>query len=324
MNKHELADFLRGRRAALQPADVGIPERAGRPRRTPGLRREDVAWIAGVSINYYERLEQARGPRPSPQVLAALGDALRLSAPERAHLAVLAGHAPTASAGLPDVVPQGIAQLLDRMAPIAALVINAKHDILAWNAIAAELITDFAQLAAEDRNVLRLSLRGGLCDSPRPDEFATQAASDLRQVAARYPGDTEITRLINELTSGNADFAAGWRRHDVRAPKPMVKRVKHAEFGVLELDCQTLHIPGEEQRLVTYSAEPGTPAHEALERIWLGITMSRRAADHSSISAWVSSPLQSAAAPADTSASQVSNSPSEESSMRSSNRTSLP
>ncbi|CAM06219.1 helix-turn-helix protein [Saccharopolyspora erythraea NRRL 2338] len=269
MDRHELAQFLRNRRESLRPAEVGLPAGTGR-RRTPGLRREEVAWRAGVSANYYERLEQARAPRPSPQVVAALARALRLGDDESAHLARLAGQTPPSRERPAAEVPEGVRMLLDRVGAVPAYVLNARHDVLAWNAMAAELITDFAALPAAEQNLLRLSVRFGeqWCRGSG-DGFLRQAAADLRQAAVRYPSDTGIAELVRDCSAVSAEFAASWHAHDVRGPQTLRKRINHPELGALDLDCQTLHVPGTDQRLVTFSAEPGSVDHDKLLRLQL-------------------------------------------------------
>lgn len=263
MNKRELADFLRRRREARRPGDVGLPHGAGR-RRTPGLRREEVAWLAGVSTNYYERLEQARAPRPSAQVLAALGTALKLSEAESEHLARLAGQAPPVPEAA-EPVPPGVLQLLDRLGPVPAYVVDERHDIVAWNAVAASLITDFAQLPREERNALRLSMRG-VCSAPNGENhFARQAAAELRLAVARHPDDPALAALTREYAEFSTEFADSWRDHEVRPRPTLRKRIDHPHLGPLDLDCQTLQVPGQKHRLILLTAEPGTPTHNALE-----------------------------------------------------------
>ncbi|WP_043632297.1 helix-turn-helix transcriptional regulator [Nonomuraea candida] len=272
MSKRELGDFLRRRREALRPEQVhGVHPPGRRARRTPGLRREEVAALAGVSTSYYERMEQARGPRPSPEVLAALATALRLTGAEREHLARLAGQVPAApeAAGAP--VPEEVRRLPHRLGPVPAYVVDAREDIVAWNDAAAALITDFARLPAGERNTLRLSLRlrGTLCSAPAGAEgaFDRQAAAALRTTSARHPGDRALGELVNELAAHSPDFAAGWRSHDVRPRPALRKRLRHPELGELDLERQTLLLPGTDLRLVMYTADPGSPSAAALARL---------------------------------------------------------
>ena len=271
MNQRDLADFLRHRREALSPGEAGLAS-GGRRRRTPGLRREEVAWLAGISADYYERLEQARASRPSPQVLTSLGRALGLSEAERLHLARLAGQAPTAFGG-PDEegVPEGVLLLLGRLGSLPAYVLDARYDIVAWNGMAEALFPDFPSLPPGRRNVLRMLMdpEDTACGTPvgEGQEPIRQAAADLREAAARYPSDPELHRLIDDLNVQDPDFAANWSRHDVRAPTTLRKLVEHAEHGTLDLDCQTLRVPGHDYRIVLYTAEPGSPDGDKLDRI---------------------------------------------------------
>ncbi|GAB3720170.1 helix-turn-helix transcriptional regulator [Nocardiopsis oceani] len=274
MDKRELGGFLRARREALRPADVGLPELAGgRARRTPGLRREEVADLAGVSVNYYERLEQARAPRPSPQVIDTIGRALELSEVERAHLSRLAGHAPPARSGPTEQVPPGVLTLLDRLGPVAAYACDARHDILAWNDLAASLVTDFGALPPAERNVLRLAMSQGgrVCSEPQESAggFEAQAAAQSREALTRRPDDSALRQLVGEFAERTPGFAAEWRRHDVRPHATLRKRVDHEELGVLDLDCQTLTVPGTDLRMTMLSAEPGTLTHDKLTRLQL-------------------------------------------------------
>jgi transcriptional regulator with XRE-family HTH domain len=274
VSKGELADFLRRRREALRPDQVPVtathpPGR--RARRTPGLRREEVAALAGVSVSYYERLEQARGPRPSPAVLAALGTALQLTATEREHLARLAGQVPPGTDADRGRAPVGGQRLLDRLGSIPAYLVDERQDIVAWNDAAAVLITDFGLLPAEERNAVRLSMRLGaaLCSAPAGAEgaFARQFAAQLRAASVRYPADRVVGELVNEFAAHSPDFAAGWRDHNVQPISTLRKHLHHPELGEMDLDCQTLLLPGTDLQLVMYTAEPGSPSAAALARL---------------------------------------------------------
>ncbi|QVQ51281.1 helix-turn-helix domain-containing protein [Spiractinospora alimapuensis] len=278
MDKRELGGFLRARRESLRPADVGLPELAGRrARRTPGLRREEVADLAGVSVDYYERLEQARARSPSPQVIDAIGRTLRLSEVERSHLSRLAGHALPVRPGPAEQVPRDVLTLLDRLGPVAAYICDARHDILAWNDLAEAVITDFGALPAAERNVLRLAMSLGetLCAAP-PEAaggFEEQAAAQSREALTRRPHDSALRQLVGDFAERSPGFAAQWRRHDVRPRASLRKRVTHSELGMLDLDCQTLAVPGTDLRVVMLSAQPGTLDHDKLTRLQLRLTL---------------------------------------------------
>jgi transcriptional regulator with XRE-family HTH domain len=271
INRDELATFLRNRRARLRPPAVGLPEGPGR--RTPGLRRQEVAQLAGMSIDYYIRLEQARGPRPSKQVLGALGRALLLDADERAYLFHLAGELPLTSRGPQREVPEAIHTLLAGLTDTPAYVMDAKYDVLAWNRLATHFIGDLADVPAHERNVIRWSFvtadAAGHWDDADPQtvEFARSSVADLRSAAARYPGDKGIHDLVTELLATSPRFAAMWAEHEVEVRRSVTKRINHPVLGPLQIDCQVLHVPDTDQRLVLYVAAPGTPFHDALQRL---------------------------------------------------------
>ncbi|MBQ1088967.1 helix-turn-helix transcriptional regulator [Streptomyces sp. B93] len=269
MDRRELADFLRSRRERITPGDVGLP--AGPRRRTPGLRREEVAQLAFISTEYYTRLEQARAPRPSREVLSGLTRALRLTDAERDHLHHLAGAPPGPPSGPPREVRQSIVDLLHRLPHAAAIVISATHEVLAWNDLAAALMEDFSALSRRDRNLIRRAFLdprdsggGPLYGVSDAEEFARNAALDLRAAAARYPGDPEVTELVDELLAGSAEFAELWAAHDVTAAVTLTKTFRHPLVGPLTVNCDVLDIADRDQRLVIYTAVPGTPAEEAL------------------------------------------------------------
>ncbi|MFR9730382.1 helix-turn-helix transcriptional regulator [Saccharopolyspora sp. MS10] len=256
MTKRDLGDFLRSRRELRTPAAAGLP--SGRHRRTPGLRREEVAALAGVSVNYYERLEQARGPHPSPQVVDALATALGLSAAEREHLSRLAEHAPSGPAPS-DEVPEPVRLLLERIGPVPAYVLNARHDVLAWNPAAAALLLDFAALPPSERNILRLSMSGGpLCCESTGDGFTRHVASELRQAVGRHPADERLRELVRDLAAHSAEFAAHWREQELGPASVVHKRLRHPELGLVEVDLQELRTAGHDHRVVLVTAEPGS------------------------------------------------------------------
>ncbi|MGW6775384.1 helix-turn-helix transcriptional regulator [Streptomyces sp. NPDC055037] len=268
MDRQELAAFLRSRRERITPADVGLP--AGPRRRTPGLRREEAAQLAYISTEYYTRLEQARGPRPSREVLAGLARALRLSDPERDHLHHLAGAPPGPPPGPSREVRQSILDLLRRLPQAAAIVTSATYEVIAWNDLAAALMEDFSAVPRRDRNLVR---RTFLDPSPRGqrlygvsdvDAFARASAQQLRAVAARYPGDPEVTELVDELLAGSEEFTRLWGSHDVSAEPALRKTFQHPLVGPVTVDCDALDIADRDQRVVIYTATPGSPSEEAL------------------------------------------------------------
>ena len=269
MRKDELATFLRTRRERLRPTDVGLPEGGGR-RRVPGLRRQEVAQLAGMSIDYYIRLEQARGPRPSKQVLSALTRALMLTTDEREYLFRITGEIPPPVAGPSSEVPQGIRHLLDTLeAP--AYVLDAKYEVLAWNRLAVPFIGDLEPLAPRDRNVVRWLFERPDDDPHWDDEqsrcFVESSLADLRAALARYPGDPGITGLVTELLGTSRRFAAMWAEHKVAVRRTIRKTVDHPELGHLELECQILYQQDSDQRLVIYTAPPGSATAAAFRRL---------------------------------------------------------
>jgi transcriptional regulator with XRE-family HTH domain len=265
MDRAGLAEFLRVRREALQPSDVGLP--AGLRRRTPGLRREEVASLATMSTDYYTRLEQGRGPRPSRPVLTGLARALRLSVAERDHLFRLAGEQPGPAPGPPSEVRTGVLRMLARL-DVPGLVLDAKYDVLAWNGQAAALITDFSAVPPRERNLLRLRFlsdrQAERFGEDATREFARETAADLRAATSTYPDDPAIARLVSDLIDGSTEFAEIWARHEVGRQQSLCQTIFHPEVGRIDVICELLVIPERDQRVVLYTAEPGSPSDEAL------------------------------------------------------------
>jgi transcriptional regulator with XRE-family HTH domain len=259
----ELAAFLRARRARVSPHDAGLPA-VGR-RRTPGLRRQEVAQLAGMSVDYYIRLEQGRGPHPSRQVLSALARALMLTADERDYLFRMASEVPPQRARPGREITPGIRHLLDSMPTTPAYVVDAAYNILAWNQLATSFIGDLSGHA--DRNMIRWMFRWPPADSIWSDEhvlgFARATVADLRAGYARYPGDPEIESLVTELLALSPQFAEMWAAHEVEVRGPMLKRINHPQAGPLEFECQVLHIAETGQRLIAYCAAPGSATEQA-------------------------------------------------------------
>jgi transcriptional regulator with XRE-family HTH domain len=265
VDRVELAEFLRTRRARVRPSEVGLP--AGIRRRTPGLRREEVAQLAGISVDYCARLEQGRSPRPSRQVLAALARALRLADDERRHLFHLAGEVPGPPGPSPDV-SAGTLHLLDRLQDVPAFVIDVKYDLLAWNPMAAALLGDLSRLPKSERNLVwQLFCGVGYPELYSPEdveEFADQCVADLRAAAARYPTDPGIRNLLARLRANSPEFVRRWEQHRVGVRRGSTKRIRHPVVGELELQYEILEITDRGQRLIIYTAPPGSPSLEAL------------------------------------------------------------
>lgn len=268
MDKQGLGAFLRSRRERLRPLDVGLP--SGPRRRTPGLRREEVAVLAHISTEYYVRLEQARAPRPSGEVLAGIADALRLTDAESDHLHVLAGTAPSRTRLHRRDVRPSILALLERLPSTAGFVMSAVFEVLAWNDLAAALMEDFAGLDPKDRNLARWAFLG----PPRPGtalygdsdaaDFRHHVVMELRATLARYPRDPEVAGLVDELREASPDFVRLWERHDVQAARTLTKTFRHPAVGEVTVDCDVLTLTDRDQHLVLYSAPPGSSGAEAL------------------------------------------------------------
>jgi transcriptional regulator with XRE-family HTH domain len=268
MDKRELGAFLRSRRERLRPQDVGLP--SGARRRTPGLRREEVAVLAHISTEYYVRLEQGRAPRPSGEVLAGIAGALRLTDAESSHLHVLAGTVPARAGRHRRDVRPSILALLERLPQTAAIVVSAVFEVLAWNDLAAALIVDFGALSPGARNLARAAFLG----TARPGaalfrisdvaEFRLHVVMELRSALARYPADPAVTGLVAELRDGSAEFTRLWERHDVQAAPTLTKTFRHPAVGEITLDCDSLKLTDCDQRLVLYTAPQGSADADAL------------------------------------------------------------
>ncbi|GAA3974474.1 helix-turn-helix transcriptional regulator [Streptomyces plumbiresistens] len=265
----ELSEFLRTRRARLKPEDVGLPD-FGRHRRVPGLRREELAQLAGVSVAYYTRLEQGNGRNVSAEVLDAIARALRLTDAEHAHLMHLAKpkqHKKKQAAPTQQQVRSALRQLLDTMDGIPAYVVGRRSDILVWNRMAAAVFGDWAQLPPQERNWARMTF---LKPEYRElfvewEQKATDIVSYLRMDAGCHPDDPRLSALVGELSVKSEEFRRLWATHDVKEKSHGVKRMQHPLVGRLELSFETFRlIDDQEQSLITYHAEPGSPSAEAL------------------------------------------------------------
>lgn len=267
MDKHALAEFLRSRREQVSPEAAGLAP--GTRRRTPGLRREEVAELAHISTDHYSRLEQARGRHPSRAVLHGIARALRLSDQERTHLFSLAGELEP-DRDLPSVreVDPGTATLLERLTDAPALVVDDTCQVIAWNPLAAALFEDFSRLHASDRNVLRrifLSPERGTFGIVDHRRFVLSAVSYLRVATTRYPDSPELRALIDELLAGSPEFAELWNSLDLRIDHHARQVFQHPQVGPIELDYDILTVPGRDQQVVIFSAEPGSSAFQNLQ-----------------------------------------------------------
>ncbi|AYG80842.1 hypothetical protein DWB77_02980 [Streptomyces hundungensis] len=265
----ELSEFLRSRRARLKPEDVGLPDH-GRRRRVPGLRREELAQLAGVSVAYYTRLEQGNAQNVSVEVLEAIGRALRLNDIEHDHLSHLAKgktKKKRASACRPQQVRPALQQLIDAMEGVPAYIIGRRLDILGWNRMAAALFGDMGQLPSRERNMARHVFLDPAARSLYADwhSKAVDVVSVLRLCAGCYPDDPQLTALVGELSVKSEEFRALWAAHTVADKGHGVKRLHHPVVGELTLAYETLKLPdAHDLSLVTFHAEPGSTSEESL------------------------------------------------------------
>ncbi|QKW06393.1 helix-turn-helix domain-containing protein [Streptomyces sp. NA04227] len=264
LDRPQLADFLRRGRARLAPSDVGLE--AGGRRRTPGLRREEVAQLAGMSVDYYTRLEQRRGPRPSRQLLASLARALRLTDDERDHLFHLAGEEPPRSGPAGRHVRPGLLLILDRLHDTPAQIVTDYGELLAQNCMAAALT---GEAPPGQNNLIRRFFTDPDARTLFPEEdhaaLARSHVANLRAVTAARPDDPEPAQLVAELRKKSEEFRGLWKSHDVAIRRAETKRFQHPLVGLLELDCEVLLSQGGDQLLIVHTARPGTESYEKLE-----------------------------------------------------------
>jgi transcriptional regulator with XRE-family HTH domain len=267
MDRPALADFLRRRRGELQPSDVGLA--AGARRRAPGLRREEVAALTGMSVDYYTRLEQGRGPQPSEQMLAALARALRLSDDERDYLFRTAGHsAPDRSGGLPHVAP-ALLRVLDRLDDTPAMVLSNLGETLVANRLAVALFGDVSGLTGFARSdVWRWFTDAGARALYPENDRDRQSRALVANLRAAYGADGPRSRageLVRALQAESPEFAELWERHEVSRRFEDHKVLVHPELGPIELDCQVLFTEDQSQALLVLTAPPRTEGWEKLQ-----------------------------------------------------------
>ncbi|MET8955439.1 helix-turn-helix transcriptional regulator [Streptomyces sp. NPDC004533] len=264
----ELSEFLRTRRARLQPEDVGLPV-FGRHRRVPGLRREELAQLAGVSVAYYTRLEQGNGRNVSAEVLDAIARALRLTDAEHAHLTHLAK--PKAHKKKPSARSQhvraSLRQLLDSFDSVPAYLSGRRGEVLAWNTMAAAVFGDWGQLPQQERNWARMIfLRPEYHDLFLDwEQKAIDIVCQLRYEAGCHPDDPRLSALVGELSVKSEEFRRLWATHDVKEKSHGLKHLRHPLVGDLALQFESFRPPDDsEMALVTYHAESGSASAEAL------------------------------------------------------------
>lgn len=264
----EISDFLRTRRARVSPRDAGVAD-DGRVRRVPGLRRDEVARLANMSVEYYTRLEQGRAQNPSPEVLDALAEALRLDASERAHLLDLAGRRSAKRRGpiAAQRVRPGLLLTLRSLEGVPAFIIGDRLDVLAVNRLGRAVITDFDTLPAARRNLARYYLldpeaRERVVDWPT---VARDSVAVLRFYAGRHPEDRQLADLVGDLMLGCPEFGEWWNDHQVLRRTHGRKAYRHPMVGEIEFAYESLELPGDpEQTLCVYNVEPDSKSEEAL------------------------------------------------------------
>ncbi|MER5435452.1 helix-turn-helix transcriptional regulator [Streptomyces sp. NPDC002588] len=267
----ELGRFLRARRARVTPADVGLPEGPGL-RRTPGLRREELATLAGVSIDYYTRLERGRETNPSPSVVDALAAALLLDGDEREHLRDLAAHAARSGACEPATAPsrvvaRGVELLLESMRPHPAHVVDRTMQLIAWNPGGLRLMAGLADWPPARRNIVRYVFLHPAARTLFEDwEYQIRGCvARLRTLAGIEPDAPDLTDLVDELLLKSRDFARLWEQYDVRGNTTGRKTFHHPGIGDVTFGYQVMELEGAGgHRLVAYHAEPGSPEYEAM------------------------------------------------------------
>lgn len=268
-NRLQLGDFLRRRREELSPADVGLP--SGGRRRTPGLRRDEVAILAHMSAVYYERLEQGHGPVPSATVLACIADALRLTTDERNHVSTLAGQAPPpVSGGGGDIDPglEYVLRTVEETTP--ASITDDLSNVVAQNWLNLQLFGEFTGLSGYGPNLIwrwftSAEWRHYLEPADQHEGTGQFYVSDLRAAIARRGHDSEAIALVDDLRQVSPEFARIWDQHNVSVLYCTTKTVQEARVGRLDLDCAVVTSPLSQQRLLLLRPVPGTPAKERLE-----------------------------------------------------------
>jgi transcriptional regulator with XRE-family HTH domain len=262
----EFADVLRSWRDRVSPADVGLP--AGVGRRTTGLRREELAALAGVSVDYVVRLEQGRATNPSPQMLRALAVALRLSDDERDHLYRSAGAAPPSAEVVPRHVGPGVQRIVDRLGDVPLAVFSATHDILLWNPLWAAVNGDPSRLVGLERNLVWRHFTSGHAgtdfDAQHEEDFASDLAADLRAAVGRYPSDRSLDHLVSRLLDTSPEFACRWAEAKVAEHRASRKTVTNTPAGPITIDCDVLTAPGD-LRIVVYTVAPGSDDEARLD-----------------------------------------------------------
>jgi len=267
----EFATMLRAWRDRVPPVAAGLA--AGDDRRVPGLRREELASLAGISVDYLVRLEQGRAVNPSTQVLTALARALQLSTHERDLLLTVARRTGTPIGTVPRQVSPGIRRLVDRLTDSPVAVYTSTWELIHWNPLWAALLGDPAGRDRRERNLAWAYFTHAGSRVRHTDEallrFEKEMVADLRIAVGRYPDDRELVAMTDELRAGNPRFAELWDRFEVVSRVSGLKTIEHPLIGPITLDCDVLTAPDSDLRIVVYSAEPGSDDASSLELLRL-------------------------------------------------------
>lgn len=265
----EFAEVLRAWRDRLAPQEVGLPPGSGR--RAPGLRREELAGLAGVSVEYLVRLEQGRARNPSPQLLGALARALRLTDGERDHLYRVAGVAPPSPRIVSQHMGPGVQRMLDRLGDVPLGVFSAAWDLVWWNPMWAALAGDPGTQHGLDRNIAwrHFTDASGVIefDATHAEEFSDDLAADLREAVGRYPDDPALKDLIARLLTMSPDFARRWSRAHIARHRSSTKTATATPVGPITVDCDVLTVPGTDLRIVMFTAASGSVDASRLEML---------------------------------------------------------
>jgi transcriptional regulator with XRE-family HTH domain len=267
MDRPELADFLRTRREALQPEDVGMTR--GPRRRTSGLRREEVAELAGMSTDYYARLERGTGPQPSEQMVAAIARGLRLSLTERDHLFLLTDHAAPKRALRSDHIAPGLMRVLDRLEDTPAQIMTSTGETLVQTSLAVALLGNETGFTGNDRSAVYRWFTDATSRRIYPEDdhpwHGRVYAAQLRRTAAQQGAASSAAQLARLLQKESPEFAEFWAGHEIDLQYSEQKRLVHPELGILDLHCQMLLDLDQWQSLLVFTATPGSESYEKLQ-----------------------------------------------------------
>jgi transcriptional regulator with XRE-family HTH domain len=264
---NELGRTLHAWRDRVTPEEAGLPN--GGRRRAPGLRREELALLAGLSVDYVIRLEQGRSESPSVQVLTALARALRLSDAERNHLFVVAGQVEPSSGKISTHIPASVQRIVDQLSSTPLCVFDASWTLITWNAMGAALVGDPSSWTGRSGNILWRHFSGihheRIRQTPEQQRsFVIATVTDLRASVARYPNDRDLAALIEDLRARSEEFAALWDEPVLGFHRSEQKVVQHPELGPIPVDCDVMTVPGSDLRIVIYTAAPGSEGAEKL------------------------------------------------------------